>query len=663
MRSLRFRALRLGSIGHRIALIGIVGVAGVMMVSAAYWRLQSRVAAGAEQQAQLARLDGHRAAIAAATPQLYIREQVFLSTKDEAEIARHAQIMASIEAAAEQLDLAAAAVGQRGIQDKAAAARRSLQLYGQGFKRLAAIQIELGLNENLGQEGTLRKAVHGIETLLNQHDQPRLAVLMLMMRRHEKDFMLRQRVSYGDDIARRVATFKTLLDASAIPSADQKTILDRLSAYHASFGAYMAAAVDLTTTRAATAAAYSATEPLLEDLNGAIRSHIDGAAAAIEAELDALRQFVSGVILAACIGLIVLVTLIGRSISRPLSGLTAAIQKLGAGEFDVVLPARGRRDELGDMSVAIESFREGLAAKAREEFEREQRNEREQAAIRRQEAHRLADRFEEAAGGIVSQVADLAGQLAAASRGLTQSASSTQDATRQVSASAGEVAANAGSMARATEEMSHAIAEIDARVGQASTVASAATSQARDAEATGRELIQSTEQVFAIVGLIRTIAEQTNLLALNATIEAARAGESGRGFAVVASEVKQLAAQSAAATGTIASHVEAIRSAADRSVAGMDGIVRQVVELSDISAAISAAVTQQSAATGEISRDVQYLASAAEAVSGKILDVSDQAALTGASATQLSTSAAELRSGSMKLDEEVKNFLKAVRAA
>ena len=61
--------------------------------------------------------------------------------------------------------------------------------------------------------------------------------------------------------------------------------------------------------------------------------------------------------------------LIARGIIRPLSGLTAGMEELADGNFGVVLPGLGRKDEVGDMAQAVENFKVKAEQKARDEAE------------------------------------------------------------------------------------------------------------------------------------------------------------------------------------------------------------------------------------------------------------------------------------------------------
>ena len=385
------------------------------------------------------------------------------------------------------------------------------------------------------------------------------------------------------------------------------------------------------------------------------------AQAEAEAASVARTSFVTGmlvalVLIAACIFSVF-------SIARPMRALTAAMEKLAGGDFSVVLPGLGRKDEVGEVAGAVEKFKIVSEQKARAETEAKTQQDRIAAEQRKQEMRRLADSFEGAVGEIVGTVSSASTELEASATTLTSTAERTQQLTTVVAAASEEASTNVQSVASATEELSSSITEISRQVQESARVASEAVGQARSTTERVSELSKAATRIGDVVELINTIAGQTNLLALNATIEAARAGEAGRGFAVVASEVKALAEQTAKATGEIGQQISGIQTATQQSVGAIKDISDTIERLSEISSAIAAAVEEQGAATQEISRNVQQAAEGTHQVSSNITDVQRGASETGSASAQVLSAAQSLSGDSNRLKLEVGKFLTTVRAA
>jgi methyl-accepting chemotaxis protein len=400
-----------------------------------------------------------------------------------------------------------------------------------------------------------------------------------------------------------------------------------------------------------------------DGIKAAIQQEVVSATTANEQRISGtitLQQIVAG---GATITGLLIAFLIARGIIGPLSGLTAGMKQLAEGNFGVVLPGLGRKDEVGDMAQAVETFKVKAEEKARAEAEARITQDQEAALQRKQDMIRLADDFEGTVGEIVEAVSSASSELETSAGTLTSTADRSQQLTTVVAAASEEASTNVQSVASATEEMASSITEIGRQVQESARIANEAVDQAQKTNDRVGELSKAAGRIGAVVELINTIAGQTNLLALNATIEAARAGDAGRGFAVVASEVKALAEQTAKATGEISQQIASIQTATDDSVSAIREIGATIGKMSEIASTIASAVEEQGAATQEISRNVQQAAQGTMQVSSNIIDVQRGASETGGASSQVLSAAQSLSSDSSRLKHEVSRFLNSVRAA
>jgi methyl-accepting chemotaxis protein len=388
-----------------------------------------------------------------------------------------------------------------------------------------------------------------------------------------------------------------------------------------------------------------------------------------EATAAATQEMASAERTSLAIGIAAALLLIGTcvfsifTIARPMRALSVSMESLAEGNFAVVLPGLGRKDEIGDVAGAVEKFKVVAAQKARDEAEAKIKQDQVAAQQRKADMIKLADDFEGAVGEIVETVSSASTELEASAGTLTATAERAQELTTMVAAASEEASTNVQAVASATEEMASSVNEISRQVQDSARMAGEAVDQARKTNDRVSELSKAAARIGDVVELINTIAGQTNLLALNATIEAARAGDAGRGFAVVASEVKALAEQTAKATGEIGQQISGIQAATQQSVTAIQEISGTIERLSEISSTIAAAVEEQGAATQEISRNVQQAALGTQQVSTHITDVQRGAGETGSASSQVLSAAQSLSGDSNRLKLEVGKFLDSVRAA
>jgi methyl-accepting chemotaxis protein len=264
-------------------------------------------------------------------------------------------------------------------------------------------------------------------------------------------------------------------------------------------------------------------------------------------------------------------------------------------------------------------------------------------------------------------LASSATELAAVSEQTAQSARESTKRAETVAAGAEELTASANSMAEkmensaenlnsvatAMEQMTSTINEIASNTSTANKHTEESVKQAQQFAEIMKTLGEAAQEIGKVTETISNISEQTNLLALNATIEAARAGEAGRGFAVVAAEIKELAAQTAEATGDISSRITGIQNAAQKAENDISTVVKGIAEVNDIVSAIASAIEEQTSAVIEVSSNINSasdMVNEASIQSGQMKNVSEEISRDMAG---VSTSALQVEGASSQVKDTV----------
>jgi methyl-accepting chemotaxis protein len=354
---------------------------------------------------------------------------------------------------------------------------------------------------------------------------------------------------------------------------------------------------------------------------------------------------------------------LARSIVRPLGALTRALNGLAARQTIDEVPGSRRADEIGDIARAVATIRDVSLEDAAQQLQTTEALRLREEQARRAMLRDLAGRFEATVGGIVDRLSGAVGELQASSGIMRGTVEDTSRRSTSAASAAHQTAGNVNTVASAAEELGATVEEIGRQVEQAAGLSARAVQGAASTEQTMSALATAAARIGDIVDLVSTIASQTNLLALNATIEAARAGEAGRGFAVVAAEVKELASQTARATGEIAQQVGAIQAATQGTAQAIQAITGEIEAINRVTNSIAAAVEEQGATTQEIVRSMVQASTGTSEMTDDIVAVARAADEAGHAAASVAGASDQLALQSQQLRSEVDAFLANVRAA
>jgi len=450
------------------------------------------------------------------------------------------------------------------------------EAYQDSFSKVVEINQQIGLDEKQGLHGNLRKSVHDVEHTLKKYNHDKLAVSMLMMRRHEKDFMAREQDKYINEMNEEQAIFDGLLAKADFPERVKSDIANQIKIYHRDFMAVTEGKKQLHSLIEVMRSKAHQIEPIFDTVHEMM---LELKAKNVEDYKAAQNTIIS--IMTATLGIVglVVVTIVwflAKGIVNAVVRSVTIAERISQGDltFDVEVSSE---DEMGRLQNAMKSMAERLR-------------------IIVNEVRESSKSVLQASGEISAGNMELSQRTEEQASSLEETASSMEEMTTTVKESA-DNARQANSLAKSTREEAKKGGEV---VGRAVDAMS--------------DIKNSSRKIADIINVVEDIAFQTNLLALNAAVEAARAGEQGRGFAVVASEVRTLAGRSAESAkqirNLIEDSVDKVQTGADLVYASgetLNEIVTSVAKVADIVSEMAAASQEQSAGIEQVNKAVMQM--------------------------------------------------------
>ncbi|WP_457573381.1 bacteriohemerythrin [Desulfolithobacter sp.] len=317
--------------------------------------------------------------------------------------------------------------------------------------------------------------------------------------------------------------------------------------------------------------------------------------------------------------------LLSRNIRIPIRQVSDFARQMAEGDFSGQL-SLAQKDEIGDLAASLNRMSLGISAILH-------------GVSSEVTILGISSKQLDYISGILANGVKVTGTRAENVAMATEEMSSNMNS---VAAASEEASTNVSIVANASEEMQRSVEEIYTRTEEARSISQKAVNLADASSDRVNILGRAAAEITKVTEVITEISEQTNLLALNATIEAARAGEAGKGFAVVANEIKELAKQTAEATGEIKAKIEFIRSSVNDTVIEIRQISGVINQVDEVVSSITSSVEEQTETTREITGSIIHAAQGIAEVNENVAQISTVTDDIAQDITEVSTVATDI---------------------
>jgi methyl-accepting chemotaxis protein len=551
-------------------------------------------------------------------------ENDFIASQDEKAFQQGQEALNTTKSAAEELTGVAGSVDPK-VVENAKKFLPFLDSYGEKFQGLVAASKIRGLNENEGVQGRFRDVVHSLEAEFEKARLTELTNLVLQMRRHEKDYMLRGEPKYvdlthavADDLNERVAK-------ADFPTASKQQLAALVENYRKGFDQLVAEDTEIKNLEGEMHQVFDKMMALTDENAQLAAADAKAHAQEIAASSHTAVLLLWGISLLCTAVAFVFAYFFARSISRPVIQGVALAEEIARGDFSTRLNLE-RADEIGQLSKSLDGMADSLAKQAdvAEEISKGNLTVKVELASEK-------DQLGRALQNMVQILGDVIGQVSAATDNVSSGSQAMSAASEEMSQGASEQAAAAEEASSSIEQMTANIRQNADNALQTEKIAIKAARDAREGGTAVTETTTAMKEIANKIMIIEEIARQTNLLALNAAIEAARAGEHGKGFAVVAAEVRKLAERSQVAAGEISKLSVSSVEVAEKAANLLEVIVPNIQKTAELVQEISAASKEQDSGAEQINKAIQQLdlviqqnASASEEMASTAEELSSQ---------------------------------------